>query len=263
MIDNQPIPPAPQSNGDANNDAADPKSNAIPEVKIPPSHERYSISCEKKRDKWDIAKLVVEFMGIVFLIIYTLYTAGIYCANQQAANAAHDTLTEVQNQTKILRQQLVGTQGVVLRLYLGLTKDGNFTYNINNVGVITASNISLTLKAIKKTLADDRQIGKVFEISPTVDPIKGNSAGVGHIQLPWRPIAEWPAKETIEISGTATYDDGFGDAMAPVTVCMKWLPHYLYTVNDRPAESGGAPILCADFKTALTEASGRQGQPSN
>jgi hypothetical protein len=88
MTDDQPIPSAPQSSGDASNNTAHANSNAIPEVKIPPSHTCYRITCDKKRDKWDIAKLVAEFTGLGFLILYTLYTAGIYCANQRSADAA-------------------------------------------------------------------------------------------------------------------------------------------------------------------------------
>jgi hypothetical protein len=88
MGDDQSIPPAPQSENNANNDAAHPDSNAVPEMKVPPSHASYKITCEKKRDKWDIAKLVAELIGLGFLIAYTLYTAGIYCANRKAAEAA-------------------------------------------------------------------------------------------------------------------------------------------------------------------------------
>jgi len=106
MTDNQPIPAAPQSENDSDNDTAHPNNNAVPEVKVPPSHARYSIACQTKRDKWDIAKLVAEFIGLGFLIAYTLYTAGIYRANRKAAEAAHDTLGEIQKQTTVLRQQL-------------------------------------------------------------------------------------------------------------------------------------------------------------
>jgi len=88
MSDDQPVPPAPQSNDYADNETARPKGNAVPEVKIPPSHSGYSVTCHKQRDKWDIAKLIGEFIGLGFLITYTLYTAGIYCANKKAAIAA-------------------------------------------------------------------------------------------------------------------------------------------------------------------------------
>ena len=82
MTDNQPIPPIPS------HPANDAPPTGAPEVKAPPSHSCYKITCDKKRDGWDYAKLVAEFIGLGFLIAYTLYTAGIYCANRKAAEAA-------------------------------------------------------------------------------------------------------------------------------------------------------------------------------
>src|ERR1700674_1738893 len=88
MTDTQPIPPAPQSQNDTDNDATHPNSSAIPEVKVPPSHACYTVACQTKRDKWDIAKLVAEFVGLGFLIAYTIFTALMYFANRDAADAA-------------------------------------------------------------------------------------------------------------------------------------------------------------------------------
>jgi len=56
MTDDQPIPPPPKSESDSKNNATHPSGNATPEVEIPPSHSCYQITCNKKRDKWDIAK---------------------------------------------------------------------------------------------------------------------------------------------------------------------------------------------------------------
>ncbi len=99
---NTPTPPANQAHEDTDNQATNPQSALLPtlrpEVQIPPSHSDYKITCNKKRDGWDRAKMAAEFLGILFLIIYTLYTRGIYRANQSAAKAAQDTLGEIKKQ---------------------------------------------------------------------------------------------------------------------------------------------------------------------
>jgi hypothetical protein len=121
MTDDQPIPPAPQSQSDTNDDAAHPNSNAVPEVKIPPSHACYAIACKKKRDKWDIAKLVAEFAGLGFLILYTLFTAGIYCANKKVAEDTHQSVINAEASFKLGERAWVGvttpiTQNPVLNI---------------------------------------------------------------------------------------------------------------------------------------------------
>lgn len=64
----------PQTKKNARDDAANPKHNPIPEVKIPPPHSCYTVTCQSKRDKWDIAKLVAEFVGLGFLSIPLIFT---------------------------------------------------------------------------------------------------------------------------------------------------------------------------------------------
>jgi hypothetical protein len=119
MADDQPIPPAPQTDKDADNKAGRPESAvpppSAPEAKAPPSHPCYEITREKKRDGWDYAKFFAELIGLGFLITYTLYTAGIYCANRTAAKATQDTFHEIQKQTTLQRQQLVASQVPLLK----------------------------------------------------------------------------------------------------------------------------------------------------
>lgn len=44
-------------------------------------------------------KFLLEIVGFIVLCVYAFFTLGIYCANQKAADAAHDTLGEIQKQT--------------------------------------------------------------------------------------------------------------------------------------------------------------------
>jgi hypothetical protein len=73
---------------------------ASPKMEPPASHPCYKISCDKKSDGWDYAKLVAEFVGLGFLIVYTLFTAGMYCANRKAADAAMIAAKATQDSVK-------------------------------------------------------------------------------------------------------------------------------------------------------------------
>ena len=85
-----PTPPSPNSHKNTDDKQSHPprETPSRSEMHIEPSHAHCEITCNEKRDGWDRAKMGAEFVGIIFLIIYTLYTAGIYCANRRAANAA-------------------------------------------------------------------------------------------------------------------------------------------------------------------------------
>ena len=111
-------PTSQQANQDADNKNSPVEQGvpaiAAPKVNPPPPHSSYKITCETKHDGWDYAKAIAEFIGLGFLIAYTIYTAGIYRANRNAADAAQKTLGEIQKQTTLIRQQLVGTMAAVV-----------------------------------------------------------------------------------------------------------------------------------------------------
>ena len=237
MTDNQPIPPAPQSENNANNEAAYPNGNAVSEVNVPPPRKCHPQTCHKKRDGWDIAKLIAEFVGLVFLIVYTLYTAGIYCANQRAAQAAQDTLGEIQKQTKLARQQLIGTQAAIVSLNgngnLSTTPmpitDANVILSIGlkNDGHVIANAISMRLKIQVLSLTNNNFIGPEWPcdfVIPTLAP--GPAAyrlchitGLSSEDL--RLISE--LRRTIAIDGSYSYDNGFGETKTE-QMCFRYSP---------------------------------------
>jgi hypothetical protein len=57
-----------------------------PDCKIPPYH--CEITCKTEKDWWDKTKPFIESAGAILLLIYTIYTIKMYCANKQAADAA-------------------------------------------------------------------------------------------------------------------------------------------------------------------------------
>jgi hypothetical protein len=101
----EPIPSPPQGDKDSGDKDSSVKSTVHSaggsKVQPPPSHASYKISCEKNRDKWDYAKMVAEFIGLGFLIAYTLYTIGIYHSSVKSADAAHDATTTASETMRI------------------------------------------------------------------------------------------------------------------------------------------------------------------
>jgi hypothetical protein len=130
---NSPTPSTEQAQNNAANQAGNPQGTPLPalraEVKIPPAHSCYEITCKKKRDGWDRAKMFAEFVGIIFLVIYTLYTAGIYRANNKMAESAQSG-----------SRPFVGLQAVLLSY---MDKTGKYTDHStkDSVGLLVMARI--------------------------------------------------------------------------------------------------------------------------
>lgn len=225
MTDNQPIPSTPQANENAAEQTNDPQSAQLPttgpKVQVPPSHTSYKIACDKKRDGWDRAKMAAEFVGILFLIIYTLYTAGIYSANQRAAQTAHDTLTQIQQQTTLMQQQLEGTMAAVIDANANIAERGeglfagpNVQITMMNTGQLIAHNIHVVANIEHATIPDMRQIGAripfefyVPELAPRKD--RANEYHKLFNISPKELDLLLDTKRTIRLEMDLTYDSGF------------------------------------------------------
>jgi Ca2+/Na+ antiporter len=53
-----------------------------------PPEARYAITRKPEKDWWDKAKPFAEILGILILLVYTIYTIRMYYANKEAADAA-------------------------------------------------------------------------------------------------------------------------------------------------------------------------------
>jgi hypothetical protein len=272
MTDDQPIPSAPQCQPDAKNDAAHPDSRAVSEVKVPPSHACYEITCNKKRDKWDIAKLVAEFVGLGFLIAYTIYTAGIYRANERAAQAAQDTLCEIQKQTTLMRQQMVGTQAAVLQFEIHDPDSATWGLagGVRNVGHLTATDVHLHIEVTQQAFDGKslRAIGKTMVFDEAIGPIKGDNGTWPEViwphvwRVPWirNPTPnivfdtwppDWPGKDISEVKAQLSYQNGFGDTI-PKDYCFERLAPGNVKIRNGAMSIGGM-YPCDGFIAAIPE----------
>jgi hypothetical protein len=88
-------PTAPQTNENAHDNYKGQASSipvtVAPEVKVPPSHTCYQIAYDKKRDGWDYSKMIAEFVGLGFLIAYTIFAGQQVSQMRRANKISRDT----------------------------------------------------------------------------------------------------------------------------------------------------------------------------
>ena len=97
MASENPIddnPPGSQTKQDANDENTGIQPATPPavrlEVKPPPSHSCHKITCENACDGWDYTKLIAEFLGLGFLIAYTIFAGQQVCQMRKANRISKD-----------------------------------------------------------------------------------------------------------------------------------------------------------------------------
>jgi hypothetical protein len=101
--------PASENTDDAKNPSTPLSTQITPEAK--PTNCHCEISCKPEKDWWDRTKPWVEIFGAVVLALYTYYSAKMYCATKQSANAADKAANIAQS-----------TLEVAYRPWMGITK---------------------------------------------------------------------------------------------------------------------------------------------
>jgi hypothetical protein len=231
------------------------------EVRPPPTHPCYKISCDKERDGWDYAKIVAEFIGLGFLIAYTIYTAGIYCANRRAADAAQNTLGQIQQQTTLIQQQVEGQMAAIITKQLRINwpdKRAFLSIILDNRGRVIGSKIHGNFRIVEVSLPSEGVIDdtlpqwkfNVSEITPSPDmPIeKGIYLNVSREQL--KGANNIP--KAIKVMGEFTYLNGFKDKSE--TVCYYVIGAFRTTsqgLGETVITCDGLPAQIAWYKEQL------------
>lgn len=141
---------------------------------------------------------------------------------QAQTTAAQCTAKAAQAQATLMRQQLEGTMAAVLKINMGVGTDRQTVdVALMNVGHVIAKNVRVQLKAVKRTLPGEKQIGHATPINYTIPEI-------GLTQDMWQqrqyPIhlsagdadAIRSMKETVRLEGRIIYFNGFSDTTVPV-----------------------------------------------
>lgn len=231
---NPPAPPTIKAHEDAPDKTDHPQSTQLPtsrpKVQIPPSHSGYKVTCEKKRDGWDRAKMGAEFIGFIFLVIYTLYTAGIYHANRKAAKAAKSAADIASQTMKIAYRPrvIIASLGPNATTRPGkpgfdFLEDGRIRMvsNISNIGPLTARNVRyftfweiIGKRENAKRLPyseTNEPFGHLKTIFPKISGYDSSSAFFTDRLTPEQIKAITLSGIWSEFSVLITYDDDFGE----------------------------------------------------
>ncbi len=213
------------------------------------------------RSSWKVLTLdqriahIIALATLTFLVIYTRYTIKIYSGNQA--------------QTKLIRQQLVGTQAAALD-YLTPTwqtegEEGIISATLINHGLISAQDVNFDVTVTRERLSDFKPLESPIPFHKGPETIKAGDRATVERHLPWKleviyspkgpayPLTDWPetwpGDETVEISGVFTYNNGFDDIITK-RFCFRWLPMFSYSVGNRSQGIGGMPS-CDDTLTTI------------
>ncbi|MGA7693793.1 MAG: hypothetical protein WCA76_02125 [Candidatus Sulfotelmatobacter sp.] len=201
----------------------------VAELQVPEAKET------ERSKREDRAFGVQVWLAVVTTL--TFLAAGIYAgiaANQ--SSTMNNTYGEIQKQTTMMRQQLVGTQAAILYMpeprWDNMKQELVFTIGNNGMLIGVLKNFDATIQ--KKSLPAQRPIGKPISIYVSNRPIQKGGTETIDQALPWKlpevkDVALWPGKEFVTVDGSFTYDNGFGEPLTQ-RFCFLWMAPWSLTM---------------------------------
>ena len=198
---NETIPPGPQSDGNTNKNTTRPEGEAILEMKVPPAHARYCVSGEKKRDVWDKAKLFAEFIGLGFLIAYTIFAGQQVCEMRKANKLTRDLVKDTYAADVTAAMGFDGRRQQVNVGFENRGKHSTIGHSRYEIWLETLD--GKRLRTIKSESFDDKipSVGRAAMPNHyvAIDPLSDTDVQMYK-----------DATEVFKAAGTIRYDDGFG-----------------------------------------------------
>ena len=211
---------------------------------------------DRKKHWLDYVTLGLELFGLIVLCVYADYTIKIYHANQKAADAAQRTLGEVQKQTTLTRQQLVGTMSAAVTFQEPRITNDPITNKeivvilILNQGHVIAPQAQATFKIDIVTFPN---LNRLLE-SQTYTIVVPQLGPSGWSQrYPLRDFAPQERqfatqRKTITVKGTLGFDNGFGDKFEQ-PFCYSYVGSYNIKNEGGGSTSGGDGFMpCERFE---------------
>jgi hypothetical protein len=233
--------------GNAAEEAQEDIKQAISTLQTPEADRVHARTYRRNNFIVQVILTVGTWLAFIAAAIY----AGI-AARQ--ATIMNQTYGQIQKQTTLMRQQMVGTQAATLETLLTFVPSGEFTINVINDGLVSAIDVHIHGQA--QRLRDGVRIGESFPLDETLPIVAPKQRQSPSWLLPWHPRvaypqvwpAGWPGRETFSFQGEITYQNGFGDEIRD-TFCWKWLPFYFIQFRVGGYSTGGGNLLvpCRNF----------------
>jgi hypothetical protein len=243
----------------------DDKQGPSPEVAVlnnlPSSIEVHQNEHGTKAEKnYRLAMFGATTLTLGAIVVYAVLVFWQYEQMIQTNVATQLTFREIQKQTKLARQQLVGTLSAVVNIADPVSPvasgDGmNITFGFRNYGHIIANKFHFAVKIQILRMADQQFVGKQWlcshefsVITPTLEhtPTPGEHVFIqcfitGLTKEDAKAISE--LKRTIAIDGNYTYENGFGDPKEE-SICYRYVPN---VQTSRGMEGGNTFETCDVF----------------
>ncbi len=222
---------------------------------VPEGIENRKSAADSKADSdYQGKNLLWQRWTFFALVVYAIVTILIYCANRKAAQAAQDTFGEIQKQTKLQRQQVVGLQGAVVRVEQPNFEPNKVTVFMTNTGVVNAIHANINGEIFAEALPRENRIGDPIPVE-VHDVIVDSKQGFSQAhQVAWIPatvpLNQWPGALVVFFKGKFTYDNGFGDVSTSRDFCYMWLPRWNVEYKGMGSGGGGFQSGC-DLKKIL------------
>jgi hypothetical protein len=198
-----------------------------------------------------LATVILAVAGVWGLVIY----GGQLTAMRGQLNQMGTQAAEMQKQTNLMRQQMVGTQAAYLSVAMIFTATGVFNMNIINVGLVSATGVHIHGEGHRLRLSDGARIGASVPLIQAYDVIAAKDPKSPSWLMPWHPQVDntqgwpagWPGRDSFSFEGEITYQNGFGDPIRD-PFCWKWLPRYTLVFKSGYSSGGGGGLWqCRDF----------------
>jgi hypothetical protein len=200
-------------------------------------HQEEAATERRKVPDW--LKFVVNVLTLAAVTWYA-------CEARKQRVAMDHTFEQVQKQTTLQRQQLVGTQGAVVTLNgtpVWDTENQRLTVNVVNRGGVTGMITSFRAILQRKRLRDQTPIGDPVTMqiyNREMPKAEGVDLGKG---LPWplpqvKDQRKWPGDEIVTMSGQYSYTNGFDDTISH-DFCFLWIPPWNLQPPIQGAPSSG------------------------
>ncbi len=213
---------------------------------------------------WPKFRLTVSSPNF-WIAIATVVIAGATIAYTHYARrqwtAMEGQLLEMQKQTLLTRQQLVGTQGAVLKDSETVSAQG-FGMSLINIHEIPAvkTHISVRLTLISLPKGQPLNGPVLYE---TEEPLIAKDKEFRRYwPVPWpqREFREndWPGTRAVKAEGEYTYGDGLG-GMANESFCIVYLPR-LHIASKDESISIETPVKCERLETTIRDVQFRMNE---
>ncbi len=218
--------------------------NGKPDTPAAQSPEDYKHALDRKRYK-------VEIITALLLFLYVTIAAFQWREMRKSTENTIATLGEIQKQTTLMRQQLVGTVSavVVINDFPGIesTQTDNYGFNIGfrNDGHVVASKVDVALLLQREIVDGAKPIGEPWHCEFNLPPILPTKVGEhqcflkGLDKRSWQPIGKF--KQTIAVDGSFSYWNGF-EVATNEPICLRYVPSGLKSIFG--SEGPGRFVTC-------------------